>query len=870
MRRLAAIVILVAARAAAAGSLPSHLGMFAPPPQGSQAEPTALAMLDSKIDVAMRGPIAELSIAQTFRNDSAAPTEATYIFPLPYDAAVTAMSIDVGARTIHAAIERRAQAQARYEDAIAHGVDAGLLEQERPDVFTQTVAAIPAHATVTVHLRVDALARYQDGTWELVVPLVVAPRFVPGSASGRPTVGSGRAPDTERSPDASRVTPAASPGAGGKTEIAIAFGEPVDGVTSPTHDVAQRGGRYVIASATSDRDAIIRWHSKVPAEGWLERDGDGGAGYAAVVVSMPPPTAARPNARAMLLVDRAATTLGDGELVEHALLSALADALTAGDQLATPSDGFLTASALRQALARDVAHHAPFDLTRELGKLHPQGAPVVLVTSGLVSDDAAAIAAARALGVPVHVIGFGPAPNRALLAALAGATGGTVRIAAVGDDLPALARGVLADIATPPQPFAVTWGTLAASAIVPALTPRVGAGQSLVVIARVAHVQPANARAAGQVLALATLGGGPTSPPPGATTTEGPLARRWARLELDELIAAGDRGAIAAHALAHGLVSPETSLVAIGEEVTTAGGVRHTRAVPVSLPAGMQWQDVKRETTVDDRVQADASEHEKFEEHAARQKQQKASPHAPPTTSAPAQPTSPPPPPVAAGVSPDVDEDHAADAKQPTHHKTPAPAADAGDDTGKGEVIEVEGKAPVIDQSSTAQGITIEEDYTKNIPVGRTYGDEITAAAGEAILVTDRRFVRLAAGLGGGLVAGRGGTGGLGALSARVDFGHALRFGVEGSLWLAGQSSRVQGDVALYASVPIARAFELVVGPALHVGGGVGPALDASLHYYLPWFHRVDVFLRADAGLLWSHGTDGVQSATAIGVEASW
>src|SRR5580698_4487458 len=159
--RLALIMLAIATRIASAGSsrTPSSAGMYV------AKTATALPLVDSKLDVQVRGPIAEVTIAQTFRNDDAAPTEATYIFPLPPDAAVTAMAIDIGPRTIRASIEPRAKAQARYEDAISKGLDAGMVEQERPDVFTQSVAAIPPHATVTVHVRFDTAARYLDGTW---------------------------------------------------------------------------------------------------------------------------------------------------------------------------------------------------------------------------------------------------------------------------------------------------------------------------------------------------------------------------------------------------------------------------------------------------------------------------------------------------------------------------------------------------------------------------------------------------------------------------------------------------------------------------------------------------------------------------------
>ncbi|MBA3538312.1 MAG: TonB-dependent receptor, partial [Deltaproteobacteria bacterium] len=49
---------------------------------------------------------------------------------------------------------------------------------------------------------------------------------------------------------------------------------------------------------------------------------------------------------------------------------------------------------------------------------------------------------------------------------------------------------------------------------------------------------------------------------------------------------------------------------------------------------------------------------------------------------------------------------------------------------GKGEIIEIQGSAPIIDQGSTKTGITLTDDYTRNIPTARTFGGVIGSAAG--------------------------------------------------------------------------------------------------------------------------------------------
>ncbi len=274
VRPLAALALVLtlaglAGSARGAGTGARLMGMYPGPSAAASATP--LPMVESKVEVVVRGPIVETVVTQTFANRSDRAIEATYIFPLPLDAAVTAMSIKTGSRTITAAIEKRGEAQRRYEDAVSAGVAAAVLDQERPDVFTQTVAAIPPKGTVEVVLRYDALARYANGTWQLVLPMVVAPRYVPGQISGRPTTGSGRTPDTDRAPDASRVTPAAGPQAGGPTRVAIHFAEPVTGVASPTHELADGSAPDVaFVDPHSDHDAVIRWQAKLPAAGWVE------------------------------------------------------------------------------------------------------------------------------------------------------------------------------------------------------------------------------------------------------------------------------------------------------------------------------------------------------------------------------------------------------------------------------------------------------------------------------------------------------------------------------------------------------------------------------------------------------------------------
>ena len=803
---LVALVIAVSAMPARAGELARSLGLY-PAATGA-----GLPMQDSKLEVTVRGAIVETVVTQTFTNRGDRATEATYIFPLPPDAAVTAMAIRIGTRTIRASIEKREDAQRRYEAAVRDGVGASLLEQERPDVFTQTIAAIPAKGRVEITLRYDTLARFSDGTWELALPMVVAPRYVPGTATGRPTTGAGRAPDTDRAPDASRVTPAGAPRAGGATTVAIHFTDDVVDLTSPTHELTGDKRREVaLVDPYSDHDAVIRWRSPVPAVGWVEQGA--GGGYAAVVVEAAPAAAAPHATRLLLVLDRAATMRGDADAVAHPYVRALLGALDPTARIAVSgSDRIpwgMPAEALRAIERAWTTPPRAFDLSRALAEARPEGASMVLVTDGLVADDAAAIAAAKRLGVAVHVIGVGPSPARGLLTQIAAATGGTVRFAVPGDDLEAFAKATVIDASTPASPLAVSWGTLAASDVVPGVLPRLGTGQAMLVLARVKRVQTANARARGELFAIETLA--PGRAVDGATSAAGPLARRWARGKLDELLAStSDEAAITRHALSYGLVSPFTSLVAIGDEVVVTGGVKHSVAVPVSVPAGMQWQAVKKETTVS--TSDDSGGERASGKNVATKKDKRPMPE--PKAAEP---------PTAGALS--TGEDEEADADAPLRN-APEPTVALGTSASESDVEVV---------------------------------SETTGAL--------RRGYRITGALGGGLVIRDQQTRGLVALAARLEAGHRTLFGVEGALWLVGGDD-VQGRTLLtIARRGIARWFELGAGAGLHLGDGVGPAGALGVRVHLPPVPRASTYLRYDAALLWRDGGRAGQSTVTLGIE---
>ena len=186
---------------------------------------------DVKVNIA--GFIARVTVTQTFHNPYDEKIEAVYVFPLSHTAAIDDMTMTVGDRRIVGLIKRRAEAQALYQKAIQQGKTASLLEQERPNIFTQSVGNIQPNDEVRIEISYVDVLDYDMGTYEFHFPMVVGPRYIPGTptskipelpnelkgkvgeseapldapADGADPSGTGVAPDTDRVSDASRITP---------------------------------------------------------------------------------------------------------------------------------------------------------------------------------------------------------------------------------------------------------------------------------------------------------------------------------------------------------------------------------------------------------------------------------------------------------------------------------------------------------------------------------------------------------------------------------------------------------------------------------------------------------------------------------------
>lgn len=196
------------------------------------------------VTASIQGKFARVAVKQHYANPFTDKIEAVYTFPLSNDAAVDRMTMTIGDRVIVGEVKERTVARNIYEQARAQGRAAALLEQERPNIFTQSVANIEPGAQITIEITYLELIHSSEGQYTFSFPMTLAPRYIPGYAvaahdaagarneqagidwdavpdghgleevirnaernAAKPTPGAPFAHDTEQVPDASRITP---------------------------------------------------------------------------------------------------------------------------------------------------------------------------------------------------------------------------------------------------------------------------------------------------------------------------------------------------------------------------------------------------------------------------------------------------------------------------------------------------------------------------------------------------------------------------------------------------------------------------------------------------------------------------------------
>ncbi len=319
-----------------------------------------LPLRRTEIDVVMSGAVVETSVTQQFKNDTQQALEAIYLFPLPTGAAITGMELVVGDRVIRGRVMERELAKGVYELAKDGGVKTALLEQERPNLFTTSVANLLPGETVRVCFSYSHVAEYSHGKYALRIPMTHGPRYDPSDGS---------VADAARLV-APRIAPTVDPNHRVCFKLSIA-GIPIGKVVSTTHEIVCRRpeGRpdecevslaKEIERADSDLELEIHIEKgKAPALRLVEGSGEAKGDPRHVLLSLfPPPEEAaeervmkrdivfvidtsgsmggEPIAQARAGLEKCLSMLGDDDAFTIVRFSSGFSQFTAGLEKATP------------------------------------------------------------------------------------------------------------------------------------------------------------------------------------------------------------------------------------------------------------------------------------------------------------------------------------------------------------------------------------------------------------------------------------------------------------------------------------------------------------------------------------------------------
>jgi Ca-activated chloride channel family protein len=189
-----------------------------------------LSLKSTSAAVNISGVIADVQVAQVYKNEGKKPLEAIYVFPASTRAAVYGMKMTIGERVIEAKISKREDARKEYEQAKQQGKSASLLEQQRPNVFQMNVANILPGDEIKVELKYTELLVPTDRIYEFMYPTVVGPRY-----SNQPAA---TAPSPERWVQNPYLRQGESPASRFDIAVRIAAGMPIRDVSCPSHKVS--------------------------------------------------------------------------------------------------------------------------------------------------------------------------------------------------------------------------------------------------------------------------------------------------------------------------------------------------------------------------------------------------------------------------------------------------------------------------------------------------------------------------------------------------------------------------------------------------------------------------------------------------------
>lgn len=603
---------------------------------------TEAIRLGIDVDLTVSGPTIRARVTQLFRNPSKDWVEAVYVYPLPPGGAVDTLKMVVGDRVVVGEIKERQQARAIYEQAKRDGQKAALTEQERPNIFTNSVANIGPGETVLVQIEYQEPVHQNGNTFSLRVPMVVAPRYNPApvvqSVEFKPGNGGWGVSATDPVPDRERITPPVldpaeyAPVNPTAITVRLQAGFPLGEVKSHHHAVNTEkvsDGSQIIRLADgvvpADRDFELTWTpaaEKAPSVG-LFREHIGDADYLLAYVTPPSADGAaqKPMPREVIFVIDNSGSMGGISIVQAkaSLLYALGR-LQPGDRfnvirfddtmtMLFPSpvpadrervqkatsfvDGLQAAGGTEMLPAMRAALS---DSNREDSSYVRQ---VVFLTDGAIGNEEQMFETISALRgrSRIFMVGIGSAPNTFLMTRAAELGRGAFTHIGSTEQVEERMRTLFSKLENPAVTGLSARFSEAKSDMTPQVLPDIYRGEPLVLAAKLDKLT-------GSVEIKGRIGDRPwTVTVPLANAAEGKgLSKLWANRKIADAEVSrtmrqstpeqADK-AVLGLALEHQLVTRLTSLVAIDKTPSRPDGETLKLAeLPLNLPAGWEFEKV--------------------------------------------------------------------------------------------------------------------------------------------------------------------------------------------------------------------------------------------------------------------------------------
>ncbi|MGK7902842.1 MAG: VIT domain-containing protein [Hormoscilla sp.] len=584
----------------------------------------------TEVKAKVAGNVGQVEVTQRFANPYTTALEAVYVFPLPDNAGVHDMEIKIGDRRISGDIKKRDEAREIYERAREEGRTAGLLEQERDNIFTQSLANIKPGEEIEVTIRYTENLEFAAGDYEFVFPMVVGPRYIPGDRI------SGSGGDSSRVPDGSRINPPVLPpgmrsGHDINVTVEIDAGVPITGVRSPSHKIVTQGqGETLrVQLAKTDRipnkDLILRYRvAGENTQGTVLTQADRQGGHFAAYL-IPAISYGRKEIvpkDVVFLIDTSGSQRGDPLAKCQELMRQLINDLHENDTFTIIDFANATTALSTVPLANTRANRA--QALEYINQLKAKGgtelmngintvlnlpaAPggrlrsIVLLTDGYIGNENEIIAQVQQglqPGNRLYSFGVGSSVNRFLLNRLAEVGRGTSQVIRQDEPTREVAEEFARKINNPVLTnIQISWeGSGVQPEIYPTAAPDLFAEQPLVILGRKGDRASGNLRITGvtaggrrynQVLAVNFNGDNQA------------IAQLWGRARIKELMNQMFGGetktgveAVTKTALAYQLLSPYTAFVAVSEEVrVNPDGTRQRVQVPVELPEGVSYEGI--------------------------------------------------------------------------------------------------------------------------------------------------------------------------------------------------------------------------------------------------------------------------------------